>query len=46
MQNLDIKILFNQKEAAEVIGVAVSTLARWRKRGTGPQHIIVDDQVS
>jgi len=32
------KIALNQKEAAEVVGVAPSTLDRWRSEGAGPKY--------
>ena len=38
-QNTTIRIAFNTREAALYLGLAVSTLNKWRCHGGGPQFL-------
>lgn len=36
---------FKPAELAAELGVAVSTLAGWRSKGTGPRHVLIAGRV-
>ncbi len=38
-QNVTIRIAFTTREAADYLGLAVSTLNKWRCYGTGPKYL-------
>ena len=38
-QNVTLRIAFTTREAATYLGLAVSTLNKWRCYGTGPKYL-------
>ena len=38
-QNITLRIAFTTREAAAYLGLAVSTLNKWRCYGTGPKYL-------
>ena len=38
-QNVPLRIAFTTREAARYLGLAVSTLNKWRCYGTGPKYL-------